>query len=72
MGNLATAHSDHAVRNAIIVPTLAPDRNRPAAMGKLTKGPPGVKPPATVPISIPRMPDWIPTHLESKSRGKRT
>jgi hypothetical protein len=36
MGNLATASNDHAVRNATIVPKLAPERKSPAATGRLT------------------------------------
>jgi hypothetical protein len=36
IGNLLTAHNDQPVKNAIIVPMLAPERKIPAAMGKLT------------------------------------
>ena len=36
IGNLENAHKDHAVKKATMVPTFAPTRNNPAAMGKLT------------------------------------
>jgi len=36
IGNLPNAHSDHPVKNATVVPTLAPERKSPAAIGKLT------------------------------------
>ena len=51
-GKRDTAHNDHAVKYATMVPMPAPARNRPAAMGKLTNGPPGDNPPATVHCSI--------------------
>jgi len=72
MGNRPTAHSDQPVKNATIVPTLAPALKRPAAMGRLTKGPPGASPPATVPIKTPRKPDSNPTYLGRISLGMST
>lgn len=36
IGNRAIAHNDHPVKNATIVPILAPERKSPAAIGKLT------------------------------------
>ena len=36
IGNLATAHKDHPVKNATVVPALAPLFNKAATMGKLT------------------------------------
>lgn len=36
IGNLETAHNDHPVRKATMVPALAPDRKSPATIGKLT------------------------------------
>jgi hypothetical protein len=67
MGSLLTAQIDHPVRKATMVPALAPDLRSPAAMGRLTKGPPGHKPPAKDPISIPRNPDSSPTHFATVS-----
>ena len=67
IGNLLTAHNDQPVRNATIVPTLAPERKKPATRGKLTYGPPGAKAPATVPTNIPRIPDSSPIHFDTIS-----
>ena len=53
IGNRETAINDQAVIKATMVPILAPERKSPATMGKLIYGPPGEKPPATVPIKIP-------------------
>jgi hypothetical protein len=36
IGSRLTAHNDQPVKNATIVPTLAPARKRPDAMGRLT------------------------------------
>jgi hypothetical protein len=36
IGNLETAHRDHPVKKATIVPALAPARRSPATTGKLT------------------------------------
>ncbi len=41
-------------------------------MGKLTNGPPGVKPPAAAPTMIPLKPDSWPTHFDTTSLGRRT
>lgn len=71
IGNRLNAHRDHPVRNATMVPILAPECRSPATIGKLTKGPPGVKPPATVPMTIPLIPDSTPTHLDTTSLGRR-
>ena len=50
IGSRLTAQIDHPVRNATMVPNPAPERSKPAAMCRLTKGPPGQSPPATEPI----------------------
>ena len=71
-GNRLNANNDQAVIKATIVPMLAPVRRSPAAIGKVTKGPPGVRPPIAVPIKIPRKPDSAPTHLDIISVGTRT
>ena len=71
IGMRATDQRDQLLRNATMVPILAPDRNNVATIGKLTYGPPGVRPPANVPINIPRIPDSAPTHFDNRALGKR-
>ena len=71
-GNRVNASNDQPVIKATMVPTLAPVRKSPAAMGKVTKGPPGVKPPIAAPIKTPRKPDSAPTHRDIISVGART
>ena len=70
IGNLETAHNDQLVRKATIVPAFAPAFKSPATTGRLTYGPPGVSPLASVPMMIPRIPDSSPTHLDIRSVGR--
>ena len=63
-GSLVSAHRDHAVIQATIVPMPAPDLNNPAAIGMLINGPPGVSAPAAVPRNMPFMPDYSPIQAD--------
>ncbi|TFG92464.1 MAG: hypothetical protein E4H15_03645 [Syntrophobacterales bacterium] len=71
IGSRLTAHKDHPVRKATIVPVLAPVLKSPAAIGKLTYGPPGENPSASAPRKIPFRPDSSPIHFANRSWGSK-